>query len=270
MAVSPESLFSRHAPFTVLASSRLTLSLQIKYLLFDCDNTLVLSEDIAFDVCSGVVNEILEKKGIAARYSPEALISQFVGLNFRSIMTILQRQLGFRLDQDELRGFTKIEEDRVIANVEAKVKACPGSLEMLQKLHQQGKYKMAVVSSSSLRRINACLEATGQDKFFDTENIFSAADSLSLPSSKPNPSVYLHALQQLRASPEECLTTEDSKSGVLAAVNAGIPCLGYVGSTHTRGQKHEMSSHLMLTGCKGIMWDWIEYEKILAEIEAMG
>ncbi|KIX96678.1 uncharacterized protein Z520_07397 [Fonsecaea multimorphosa CBS 102226] len=240
----------------------------IKYLLFDCDNTLVLSEDIAFDVCSGIVNEILERKGITARYSPEELISQFVGLNFRSIMVVLQQHLGFTLDHEEMRDYIKLEEDRVIENIEAKAQPCPGSIETLQKLRYEGKYKLAVVSSSSIRRIKACLVKAGHDRFFHPDNIFSAADSLPFPTSKPNPAVYLHAVQQLGANAKECLTTEDSKSGVLAAVNAKIPCLGYVGSTHTRGQKQEMADHLLVTGCKRIMWDWSEYEKLLAEIEA--
>ncbi|KIW76202.1 hypothetical protein Z517_10948 [Fonsecaea pedrosoi CBS 271.37] len=240
----------------------------IKCLLFDCDNTLVLSEDIAFDVCSEIVNEILERKGIATRYTSEDLISQFVGLNFRNIMAVLQQQLGFTLDPEELRGYIKLEEDRVIANIEAKATACPGSIEMLQNLHSQGKYKLAVVSSSSIRRIKACLVKAGHDRFFHPANIFSAADSLPCPTSKPNPAVYLHAIKQLGANANECLTTEDSKSGVLAAVNGKIPCLGYVGSTHTRGQKHEMANHLLATGCKGIMLDWSEYEKLLAQIEA--
>ncbi|OQU97400.1 hypothetical protein CLAIMM_03333 [Cladophialophora immunda] len=240
----------------------------IKYLLFDCDNTLVLSEDIAFDVCSGIVNEILEKKGIDVRYSSEDLISQFVGLNFRNIMAILQQQLGFTLDHDELRAYVKLEEDRVVEQIEAKAEPCPGSIEALQKLRQQGKYKLAVVSSSSIRRIKACLVKAGHDRFFHPDNIFSAADSLPFPTSKPNPAVYLHALQQLGAGAKECLTTEDSGSGALAAVNGKIPCLGYVGSTHTRGQKHEMANHLLDTGCKRIMWDWSEYEKLLADIDS--
>jgi len=47
----------------------LTESKQITTLLFDCDNTLVLSEELAFEACAELANEILASRNIADRCS---------------------------------------------------------------------------------------------------------------------------------------------------------------------------------------------------------
>jgi beta-phosphoglucomutase-like phosphatase (HAD superfamily) len=214
-----------------------------------------------------LINEILEKRDIAMRFSPEDLISEFLGLSFRRILVILQRQLGFELNEDELETYNRIQQDRVVANIEAKIQPCPGVTGTLARLHQVDDLVLAVASSSSLRRIRTCLQVTGLIKYFDEENIFSAADSVSPPSSKPDPAVYFHALERLGARTGECLTVEDSISGVRAAVGANLKCLGYVGSTHTVGQRTEMAMQLLDEGCVEIMWHWGSYSRHLSTIE---
>ncbi|KAJ9603993.1 hypothetical protein H2200_011515 [Cladophialophora chaetospira] len=244
-----------------------TDDMKIKYLFFDCDNTLVLSEDVASEVCCDLINDILKIKGCAVRFSSEKLISDFVGLNFRRIMAILQQQYGFQLSQTELKTYIRIQEERVITNIRAKTKPCPGVRAVLARLSRLG-VDMAVVSSSSLCRIRACLETTGLLEFFDDNKIFSAADSLPVPSSKPDPAIYLHALEKLGAPASACLTVEDSMSGARAALGANLKCLGYVGSTHTYGKRIEMATYLRNAGCVEIMWHWGNYGRHLSTVEA--
>jgi len=70
----------------------LTLEQKIKEILFDCDNTLVLSEHLAFEACAELANEILEKHGKSARYTGPQLLKEFVGQNFRGMMVSLQKK----------------------------------------------------------------------------------------------------------------------------------------------------------------------------------
>jgi beta-phosphoglucomutase-like phosphatase (HAD superfamily) len=128
---------------------------------------------------------------------------------------------------------------------------------------------MAVVSSSSLRRIRACLAKAGLLKFFDDNRIFSATD-LPQPSSKPDPAVYLYALDVLGAKPEECLTVEDSMSGLRAALGAELYVLGYVGSTHTVALKQEMAIQFLSAGVTAILWKWDGYMDNLVEVASRG
>lgn len=246
----------------------LTAHLQITTLLFDCDNTLVLSEELAFEACAELANEILESKNISDRYTGPQLMSEFVGQNFRGMMVSLQKKYGYEMSQDELEKYVLREEDQVIAKLKTDLKPCIGVDDELEKLAQHKKYQMAVVSSSALRRVNASVQKVGQDIHFKPEHVFSAATSLPKPTSKPDPAIYLHAMEVLGKQPTECVAIEDSRSGTLSAVRAGIPVVGYVGSYEPE-KAEEMTKLLKDTGALVVMKDWSEFQACLDKIEEM-
>ncbi|KAB8236050.1 HAD family hydrolase [Aspergillus alliaceus] len=241
---------------------------QITEIFFDCDNTLVLSEELAFEACADLTNEILEKRGISDRYTGEQLIQDFVGQNFRGMMISLQAKYNFEMPAEELEAFVKKEEDKVIAKLEAKAQPCVGANEELEKLFKSKKYHLAVVSSSALRRVQASIKKVGQDKFFDEDMVFSAATSLPKPTSKPDPAIYLHALEKCNKKPKETVAVEDSKSGAQSAIRAGIHVIGYVGSYPGDEKKIEMTKLLQDLGAKVIMKDWSEFQNCLEQIES--
>lgn len=223
---------------------------------------------MAFEACADLANEILEKRGISDRYTGSQLIQDFVGQNFRGMMISLQAKYKFELAKDELEEYVKREEDMVIQKLNEKAQPCVGANEELKKLHESQKYDMAVVSSSALRRVQASIKKVGQDKYIDPNLIFSAASSLAKPTSKPDPAIYLHALKVCGKRAEETVAIEDSKSGALSAVRAGIHVIGYVGSYESDDKRLEMAQNLEELGAKVIMKDWSEFEKCLGEIEA--
>ncbi|KAI5285576.1 hypothetical protein KEM54_000463, partial [Ascosphaera aggregata] len=93
---------------------------KITQLLFDCDNTLVLSEDLAFEAVADVINTLLEKNGIPDRYTGPGLLTDFVGQNFRGILKSLQQKYGFKITPEEEEHLVKEEENQVVAKLEAK------------------------------------------------------------------------------------------------------------------------------------------------------
>lgn len=240
---------------------------QIVELLFDCDNTLVLSEELAFEACAELANEILAKQNVKERYTGPELMVDFVGQNFRGVVTGMEKKYGFQLKDEEREDYVKEEENRVIAILKKKAQPCIGCNEELEKLAKSKKYGMAVVSSSALRRVQASIEKVGQAKYFPPNHIFSAATSLDTPTTKPDPAIYLHACKEIGVKPEECVAVEDSKSGTLSAVRAGIPTIAYVGSYHDPKKAHEVADMLVLNGAKVVMNHWSEFEKCMAEIE---
>ena len=242
-------------------------SIQIKELLLDCDNTLVLSEELAFEACAGLANQILEKHGKPERYTGDQLIKEFVGQNFRGMMVSLQKLHGFEMEPDEFEFYVKEEENEVIKKILAKGAPCEGANEELQKLYDGKKYGLAVVSSSALRRVKASIEKVDQDKFFPKDHIFSAATSLEKPTSKPDPAIYNYAMKVIGVKPDECVAVEDSKSGALAAVRAGIHTIAYVGSYPGKEKQEEVAKTLTDLGAKNVMWHWNEFPDLLAEIE---
>ncbi|KNC97716.1 HAD hydrolase, family IA [Spizellomyces punctatus DAOM BR117] len=238
------------------------MTVTINHILFDCDNTLVLSEHLAFEACCGLINEILAQHNVSVQFTPQELISEFVGMNFRGMVVALQKKYGFPIPEDELTRLVREEEDRVIAKLSAMVEPCVGVNEVLDKLYKEKQYGLAVVSSSAERRVRASLVKAGQDAYFPENHIFSAATSLPTPTSKPDPAVYTFACKVIGKQPEQCVAVEDSKSGTLSAVRAGIPVVGYVGSYEPERQE-EMTKVLQEAGAKIVMRDWKEFEGIL-------
>lgn len=194
-------------------------------------------------------------------------MKEFVGQNFRGMMVSLKAKYKYEMDDAELEKFVLSEEDRVIANLKAKLRPCEGADAELEKLQAEGKYHLSVVSSSAGRRLTASLDKVNQHRFFDAKDVFSAATSLPKPTSKPDPAVYNYALEKLGAKAEEAVAVEDSKSGSTAAFRANIKCIGYVGS-YPAEEQDEMAEKLKGCGCAPIMRHWSEFPECLRKIEA--
>ncbi|PSS18823.1 hypothetical protein M430DRAFT_50812 [Amorphotheca resinae ATCC 22711] len=239
---------------------------KITTLLFDCDNTLVLSEELAFEACADLANEILESRNIPDRYTGPQLLNEFVGQNFRGMMVALKAKFKYEMSDEELESYVSKEEDKVIGKLKQSLRPCDGVDAELEKLAKSNKYQLSVVSSSALRRVKASVEKVGQDKYFDPNHIFSAATSLPEPTSKPNPAIYLHAMNVLGKTAEECVAVEDSKSGATAAFRAHIKTIGYTGSYEPEKQE-QMREVLKNAGCVVIMNHWSEFESALKKIE---
>jgi HAD superfamily hydrolase (TIGR01509 family) len=229
----------------------------------------VLSEELAFEACAALANEILEKENISARYTGPELMSTFVGQNFRGVVKGLESKHDFTLTDEQREKYVSMEEDRVIASLEKSAQPCVGANEELDKIYKSKKYGMAVVSSSALRRVVASVKKVDQFKYFPEGHIFSAATSLPTPTTKPDPAIYLFACKQIGVKPGECIAVEDSKSGTLSAVRAGIPTLAYTGSYHDPAKAAEVGQMLVDNGALLVMSHWNEFEACVAKIEAL-
>ncbi|KAJ0117794.1 hypothetical protein N8I77_009289 [Diaporthe amygdali] len=241
---------------------------KITTILFDCDNTLVLSEELAFEGCADLINKICKERDVKIEkpFTGETLITEFVGQNFRGMLVTLQKQNNFEIGPDDMEKYVVAEEDVVIAKLKEALKPCPGVDAELEKLAASGKYHLAVVSSSALRRVKASIEKVGQDKYFGND-VFSAATSLPKPTSKPDPAIYLHALKTLGKTAAETVAVEDSKSGTLSGARAGMKVIGYVGP-YADDKKAEMEKVLRDAGAVVVMKDWSEFPAMLEQIES--
>ncbi|KAJ3784358.1 HAD-superfamily hydrolase [Lentinula aff. detonsa] len=235
------------------------------HILFDCDNTLVLSEALAFEACAELSNEILSSQNVTDRYTGEQLLVDFVGKNFRGMLMDLQDKYKFTIPSEQLEKYVAMEEEKVIEKLREKLVPCVGANDVLEKLAESGKYQFAVVSSSAHRRVMASLEKADQATYFPSDRVFSAATSLPKPTSKPDPAIYLFACEKLGAPPATCVAVEDSKSGATSAVRAGIPLIAYVGSYETPEKRDEMAKALKDIGAAAIMYEWVEFENCLEQ-----
>lgn len=246
----------------------------VKYILFDCDNTLVLSERLAFEACTELTNEVLKAYGIDKVFTVHELLTDYVGMNFRSMLVKMQEIYKFKIPADDLERRVGEEVDRVVAKLLQKAEPCEGAPEQVERLHKEGKIPMAVVSTSAKPRVIASLVKTnmGNGRYWPDDHVFSAATSLDPPSSKPDPAIYLHACKVLGVKPEDAVAVEDSKSGATAAMRAGIPCIGYVGVYGLEDGEEKMKQMekvlLEQCKCKAIMHHWSEFPEMLKKVEA--
>jgi HAD superfamily hydrolase (TIGR01509 family) len=130
------------------------------------------------------------------------------------------------LTADELEQWVRQEREQVTAHLAVTLKPDAEVLEPLQAL--ASRYAMAAVSSSALARLKASFTAAGLDPLIPADLRFSAEDSLPVPTSKPDPAVYLHAGRVLGVEGLHGLAVEDSVPGVTSAVAAGYYAVGNV------------------------------------------
>jgi HAD superfamily hydrolase (TIGR01509 family) len=98
----------------------------------------------------------------------------------------------------------------------------PGIRRLIGEAQDAG-WTLAVASTSAEASVRAILEfAVGRERAgrFD---LLLAGDVV--PKKKPDPAIYLLALERLGVPPAEVLVVEDSRNGLLAAVGAGLRCL---------------------------------------------
>jgi len=239
----------------------------LKQILFDCDNTLVLSESLAFEACADLANEILEKKGIDDRYTGPGLLKDFVGQNFRGMMVSLTKKYNFTLTDQEFDEYVDRELGKVVEKLEKSAEPCEGVIEELEKLKESGKYGLAVVSSSALSRVKASIEKVQIDHYFPRDHVYSAATSLPKPTSKPDPAIYIFACKEIGVKPEECVAVEDSRSGATAAKRANIPLIGYVGPYEEDEKEHMRKVLKEECGAIVVMEHWKEFQDCLKKVE---
>jgi HAD superfamily hydrolase (TIGR01509 family) len=223
----------------------------ITTLLCDADDNLFPSEAPAFAASVEVTNRFLARFGVRAPLSAEDLRKQAVGKNFRStaidlavlcevpmeptlahdrpgalIASDSDIAAGRALCADELEQWVRQEREQVTAHLATTLKPDPEVLAPLQAL--ASRYALAAVSSSASKRLDACFAATGLDPLIPAALRFSAEDSLPVPTSKPDPAVYLHTGQVMGVDAHQGLAIEDSVAGVTSAVAAGYLTVGNV------------------------------------------
>ena len=184
--------------------------------MFDCDGVLVDSEVIA----AAVDSEHLAEVGF--KITPDEVVRRFAGLTSVDIVEIIESEIGRPLAPGFLKE-QKLELDRRLA---AEVEAVPGAHDLLDRLDGQ----VCVCSNSSSERLKLTMERTRLwDRF--RPYIYSAPE-VGTKKPKPDPNVYLYAMEQFGCAPRETVVIEDSVFGVTAARQAGARVIGFTGASH--------------------------------------
>ena len=106
-------------------------------------------------------------------------------------------------------------------------------------------WTLAVASTSAEESVRAVLEhAVGAE---DASQFAVFAGDV-VPAKKPDPAIYLLALEELGVAPDDAIVVEDSRNGLLAAVGAGLRCVVTV-SSYT--EQEDMSEAALVVSSLG-------------------
>jgi len=182
--------------------------------IFDCDGVLVDSEVIA----SRVFAACLADAGFAM--SVEEAMAFGVGKSAATLSAAVEQTFGRPLPSGFIEGMRA----RIIAVFAGELRAVEGIDRLLSALE----LPRCVASNSHIDRVRHALTATGLLPHLDP-HIYTAA---MVARGKPAPDLFLYAAAQQGVPPDRCLVVEDSPSGVVAGLAAGMPVVGFVGASH--------------------------------------
>lgn len=177
--------------------------------IFDCDGTLVDSEELG----TSVLLEMAAELGLVL--PPRETNLLFRGWQLDRCVAQIGQWLGRALPQDfvpQVRART----ERVFRQ---RLQPVPGALEVVRAL----RLPMCVASSGPREKIELSLSLTGLLPCFEGR-IFSGYE---LATWKPDPGLFLHAAQAFQVPPARCVVVEDSLVGVQAGVAAGMRVFAY-------------------------------------------
>ncbi|BDH08544.1 MULTISPECIES: HAD family hydrolase [Streptomyces] len=186
-------------------------------ILFDNDGVLVDSEPISNRHLAAYLTEL----GHPTTYDDS--IRDYMGAAMHRVHDLVLERTGERLPAD----FDDVFHARVFAAFERELRPVAGVEGVLEKLAADG-VPYCVASSGSHERIRVGHRATGLDRWFGDDRIFSSQD---VGRGKPDPDLFLYAAERMGVAPERCLVVEDSPLGVRAAVAAGMDVYGFTAMT---------------------------------------
>jgi HAD superfamily hydrolase (TIGR01509 family) len=197
-------------------------------LIFDCDGVLA---DTERDGHRPAFNQTFAEAGVPVQWSVEEyadklrigggkermaslLTTEFVAANQLPADPDGQQQLL----ADWHRRKTAIYKEMVRAG---RLPARSGIARVVDEALAAG-WSLAVASTSAEESVRAVLEHAVGGASASRFDVF-AGDVV--PAKKPDPAIYVLALERMGLEPEDAIVIEDSRNGLLAAVGAGLRCV---------------------------------------------
>lgn len=217
----------------------------IKNIIFDFDGVLVDSEILVAKAFAKYMQNFcidIDEKEFAS----------FAGKKTVQVIDILSKKYSIK---DQEKFFRDIME--IASNIYKKeLTTVKGAYDFVSNL----KFNMFIGSNSMKERIIDGLQRVKLDKYFKPEQVYSF-DLVDNP--KPDPDVYLKALEDNNLIKNETIIIEDSAVGVMAGVAANVKVIGLTAGGHWHEKRDE--KELLEAGAFAVTND---YKKVFKLIES--
>ncbi|HEY2417909.1 MAG TPA: HAD family hydrolase [Steroidobacteraceae bacterium] len=188
----------------------------IQLVIFDCDGVLVDSEPITNSVFAQMLGEL----GISLTL-PD-MYERFVGQSTARCCELIAAMLGRPVPH----GFIADYRARSDAALASQLKSVPGIEATLDALDRMG-MRYCVASNGTHEKMRTTLGITGLLARFEGR-LFAITD---VARGKPAPDLFLLAAASHGVPAASCVVIEDTPTGVIAGVAAGMPVYGYCALT---------------------------------------
>ena len=167
--------------------------------LFDLDGTLVITDDIYFDVW----NEILTQYNIIL--TKEIFTNFIQGNNDKYVLNTLLKNIDIKLSE-----LSNLKDKLFIENLN-KIKIVDGIYYIINQIKSRG-YKICIVTNCNKKVANEIIKYINIDKLVDF--IVSNDDCVN---AKPHSEPYQKAIEIYNIKNNKCFIFEDSKTGIISA-----------------------------------------------------
>ncbi|MGX1186404.1 HAD superfamily hydrolase (TIGR01509 family) [Pseudomonas sp. F-14 TE3623] len=176
----------------------------VKAVIFDCDGTLVESEELALGV--------LVQSALSLGLAHDAALE--LGMMRGEAMSVCISFVDERIKCPLPAEFEAIVRERMAHAFRAHLKPMPGARQVVERLQLPA----CVATNGPRSRAELTLGITGMLPYFEGR-IYSAPD---VGFYKPDPGLFLFAAASLNVLPHECAVVEDSSPGMRAGLAAGM------------------------------------------------
>lgn len=184
-------------------------------MIFDFDGVIADSEVRA----NLSLAESLTAVGMPSTY--DECLRDYYGHNWQETQRRIEARFGRALPAD----FREQHRERARGRFMGGFEAVPGAADFLATL---GSLQRGIASSSRAEYIEWALGLFGLGHHFG-DHVYSAD---GWDRGKPFPDIYLAAAKGLGVDPAQCMAIEDSPTGALAALAAGMTVVGFCGAGH--------------------------------------
>ena len=147
------------------------------------------------------------------------------------------------LDAVQLQHYGRMKND-LFWQAASEVTPIPGAFQFIERVHDAG-IRMAVATSASSGRTRSILSRTGLLTRFRA-----VVTGDEVRKGKPDPDIYRLACERIDCRPDQAVAVEDAASGIRAAKEAGLLCVGIAG--------HNASEPLAAAGADCVLQDFVD------------
>jgi len=204
----------------------------MKAFIFDMDGTIV--DNMPFHHMARIL--LLNKYGVTLSREETQLLRE------GSFSSMIKQYIGHQVSDDEINALN-MEKQLIYRMLYKKhIKEIQGLRQLLHESKKWG-YSIALSTMGSSDNIDFVLSHLKVQHFFDT-----IVNGEQVKKGKPHPDIYYAALTSLNLASKNAVVFEDSHSGVLAALQAGLDVVG-ICTTYSKdefkawGVKHSIQSY---------------------------